>query len=76
LNQIIVVAVTRTIRGLTTDVVLSPDDGMPVVCALNFDHVSLAQRSRSEASLCSLRESRWDEVRAALLLACRFKDQG
>ena len=46
LNEIIVVPVTRTIRGLTTEVVLSSDDGMPVVCALNFDHVSLAQRER------------------------------
>jgi len=32
LNEIIVVPVTRTIRGLTTEVVLSLDDGMPVVC--------------------------------------------
>ncbi len=40
LNEIIVVPVTRTIRALTTEVVLSPDDGMPVVCALDFDHVS------------------------------------
>lgn len=75
LNEIIVVPVTRTIRGLTTEVILSLDDGMPVVCALNFDHVSLAQRSRIGAALCSLRESRWDEVRTALLLACGFRDQ-
>jgi len=75
LNEIIVVPVTRTIRGLTTEVILSLDDGMPVVCALNFDHVSLAQRSRIGAGLCSLRESRWDEVRTALLLACGFRDQ-
>ena len=42
LNEIIVVPATRTIRGLTTEVVLTPDDGMPAACALNFDHVSLA----------------------------------
>ena len=42
LNDIIVVPVTRTIRGLTTEMLLSSDDGMPVVCVLNFDHVSLA----------------------------------
>jgi mRNA interferase MazF len=30
LHEIIVVPVTRTIRGLSTEVVLSPDDGMPV----------------------------------------------
>jgi len=75
LHEIIVVPVTRTIRGLSTEVVLSPDDGMPVVCALNFDHLSLAQRNRIGTALCSLPESRWPEVRRALLVACGFPDQ-
>lgn len=73
LNEIIVVPVTRTVRGLSTEVVLSPDDGMPVASALNFDHVSLAQRDRIGSVLCSLADERWAEVRAALLLACGFK---
>ena len=30
LNEIIVVPVTRMIRGLSTEVVLTTDDGMPV----------------------------------------------
>ena len=72
LNEIIVVPVTRTIRGLTTEVVLSSDDGMPVVCALNFDHVSLGQRERIGPAFCNLPESRWPEVRQALLVACGF----
>ena len=72
LNEIIVVPVTRTIHGLTTEVVLSSDDGMSVVCALNFDHVSLAQRERIGPALCNLPESRWPELRRALLVACGF----
>ena len=36
LNEIIVVPITRTIRGLATEVVLTPDDGMPVISALNL----------------------------------------
>ncbi len=75
LNEIIVVPVTRTIRGLSTEVVLSPDDGMPVVCALNLDPVSLAQRDRIGAALCNLPEPRWLEVRRALLVACGFGGQ-
>ena len=73
LNEIIVVPATRTIRGLTTEVVLTVDDGMPAACALNFDHVSLAQRSRIGAVLCDLSGTRWAEVRDALLLACGFE---
>jgi mRNA interferase MazF len=57
---------------LTTEVILTPDDGMPAACALNFDHVSLAQRERIGAALCSLPESRWPEVQRALLIACGF----
>ena len=72
LNEIIVVPATRTIRGLTTEVVLTEDDGMPVACALNFDHISLAQPNRIGGVLCHLPEVRWPEVRRPLLIACGF----
>ena len=75
LNEIIVVPATRTIRGLTTEVLLTPDDGMPSACALNFDHVSLAQRNRIGVALCSLPETRWPDVKRALLVACGFGGQ-
>lgn len=74
LNEVIVVPVTRTIRGLATEVALSPDDGMPVVCALNFDHLSLARRDRIGSPLCTLPDSKWSEVRRALLTSCGFED--
>lgn len=72
LNEVIVVPVTRTIRGLTTEVVLTAQDGMPVMCALNFDHVSLAQRGRIGSLICSLSDARWPEARRALMAACGF----
>jgi mRNA interferase MazF len=55
INEIIVVPATRTIRGLSSEVVLSEDDGMPTTCALNFDHVSLAQRARIGSALADTR---------------------
>ena len=72
LNEIIVAPATRTIRGIATEVLLTPDDGMPVASALNLDHVSLAQRDRLGPLLCHLPEERWPEVRDALLVACGF----
>jgi mRNA interferase MazF len=72
LNEIVVVPATRTIRGLATEVVLTTDEGMPVHCALNFDHVSLAQKDRIGSVLCTLPETRWGEVERALLTACGF----
>jgi mRNA interferase MazF len=72
LNEIIVVPVTRTIRSLSTEVVLTSDDGMPVTCALNFDHLSLAQRDRIGNPICHLPDNRWAEVQRALMIACGF----
>ncbi|HLH28295.1 MAG TPA: type II toxin-antitoxin system PemK/MazF family toxin [Acidimicrobiales bacterium] len=73
LNEIIVVPATRTIRGISTEVLLSRNDGMPADCALNLDHVSLAQRSRLGPVITTLHAERWDEVLAALLVACGFR---
>ena len=73
LNEIIFIPITRTIRGLATEVILTPDNGMPVVSALNFDLVALAQCQRIGAVICSLPEERWSEVRRALLTACGFE---
>jgi mRNA interferase MazF len=73
LNELMVVPATRTVRGLSTEVVLTGEDGMPATCALNLDHVSLAQKGRIGPVLCSLPEWRWPEVRSALLLACGFE---
>jgi mRNA interferase MazF len=74
INEIIVVPITRTIRGLNTEVILTTEDGMPVMCALNFDHITLAQRSRFGSVLALLPEQRWPEIRKALLIACGFRD--
>lgn len=73
LGEVIVVPVTRTIRGISTEVVLTPDDGMPVACALNLDHVALARKQRLGAVLTSLPPARWPEIEQALLIACGFR---
>lgn len=74
LTELIVVPVTRTIRGISTEIVLTPDDGLPVVCALNFDHVSLARQDRLGPLICELPPERWTDVQRALLIACGFHD--
>ncbi len=72
LNEIIVVPVTRTIRGLRTEVIMTEADGMPTSCAVNFDHISLGHRDRFGSVLCTLSPERWAEVQSALLAACGF----
>ena len=71
-NEIIVAPVTRTIRGVATEVLLGIDDGMPTACTLNLDHIALAQRARLGPVLTTLPDARWSEVERALLIACGF----
>jgi len=75
LNEIIVAPATRTVRGLATEVLLSPLDGMPDACALNFDHIALVQRSRLGAVIAELPAERWPEIEQALMIACGFRDE-
>ncbi|MFH0899542.1 MAG: type II toxin-antitoxin system PemK/MazF family toxin [Pseudomonadota bacterium] len=72
LNEVLVAPATRIIRGISTEVVLTSTDGMPAACALNFDHVALAQRSRIGAVIANLPLARWPEVLRALVIACGF----
>ena len=76
LGEIIVAPMTSTIRAIPTEVVLTPDDdGTPIACAVNLDHVSLARRARIGATLGTLRPERWREVERALLIACGFREE-
>jgi mRNA interferase MazF len=72
LGEVIVVPATRTIRGISSEVLLTHEDGMPASCALNFDHIGLAQKGRLGEIIMVLPQTRWEEVRQALLVACGF----
>ncbi len=72
LNEIIAAPITRTVRGITTEVLLTETDGMPTTCALNLDHIGLAQRARLGPVITTFRDDRWSEVERALLVACGF----
>jgi mRNA interferase MazF len=75
LNEIIVAPATRTVRGVATEVLPSPLDGLPDACALNFDHVPLVQRSRLGSVIAELPAARGPEVEQALMIACGFRDE-
>lgn len=39
LNRLIVAPVTRTVRGIPTEIPLGSDEGLPVDCAASFDNL-------------------------------------
>ncbi len=72
LREVIVAPITRTVRGLASEVVLTGADGMPTTCAINFDHLGVVRKEDLGAVVAALPHDRWREVEQALLIACGF----
>ena len=66
LNEVFVVLATTNIRGLSTEVELRPDDGMPRVCVLNADHVASLPKGYLGDLVTTLSPERLTEVCRAL----------
>lgn len=72
LGEATIAPITRTVRGIPSEVPLGPDDGLPEPCAVNLDHVQTVARGRLGALLTTLSTQRMAEVREALLFALDF----
>ncbi len=72
LGEATVAPVTSTIRGIPSEVLLAPKDGLPRDCAVNLDHVQTVSKSRLGALITTLDTERMREIRAALLFALGF----
>jgi mRNA interferase MazF len=64
LHNVVAVPITRTVRGIPTEVRLGVDDGMPTDCAASFDNLTVIPKSHLVDRVCSL-----DPIR--MLEACR-----
>lgn len=69
LNRVIAVPATTTVRGIETEVQLSPRDGMPRECVLSLDNIEVVRKSRFIEYLCELDAAKLREVCAALSTA-------
>jgi mRNA interferase MazF len=72
LGEITVAPVTRTIRNIPTEVLLTVQDGMPTECAINLDHVQTISKEKIGSLITTLSESQLKNVRQALLFAMGF----
>ncbi len=72
LGEVTVVPITSTVRDIPTEVLLTPDDGLPRTCAANLDHLQTVARDRIGALIATLPAARMTEVRDALLFALGF----
>lgn len=66
LNKLIVASVTRTVRGIATEVQIGREDGMPLECAINLDNATLIRKVLLTDRITTLSPARMSEVCRAL----------
>jgi mRNA interferase MazF len=76
LTGVTVAPITSTIRGLPTEVVLSPADGLETDCVVNLDSIQTVQKSNIGPYLTSLSAELMAEVRDAVDFAFGFERLG
>jgi mRNA interferase MazF len=63
---VVVAACTRTVRGLTCELPLGPEDGMPVACVVSFDNLHTLRREVFRRPITRLSPAKMAEVCAVL----------
>lgn len=66
LRTVLVAPISRTVRGIATEVALGPDDGLSVACAASMDNLLTFPRSMLLRRLGALSGSRRSELCQAL----------
>ena len=69
LSAITVAPITTTIREIPTEVVLIPQDGLLVDCAVNLDNIQSVPKSKIGEVITSLSSTRMAEVNQAISFA-------
>ena len=69
LNSVLAVPVTRTVRGIPTELPLGPGDGMPTDCVASFDNLRVVPKANLVGHICTLQPARLAEACAALRAA-------
>jgi mRNA interferase MazF len=66
LHNLLAAPITRTVRGIPTEMVLGIDDGMPTDCAASFDNLRVVPKAYLVDRVCSLDPIRMVEACRAL----------
>ena len=69
IGSVVVAALTRSIRGLPSELPLSVDDGVPVESVVNFDTIYTLPRSDFRRRVVQLTPARMNEACQALKAA-------
>lgn len=66
IESVVVVLVTRTVRGVPTEVTLGRRQGLPVQCVANFDNLLTVPRNRLKRLMGACDASKVEELNQAI----------
>lgn len=72
LTRITVAPITSTIRGIPSEVVLTPEDGLMNECVVNCDNIQTLPKIEIGPSIAYLSPDKMRDVRAAIEFALGF----
>lgn len=74
LHSITIAPITRTIRGVPSEVLIGPQEGLKETSAINLHHVMTVPRSSLRQFAGSLSADKMQEVKEAMLFALGFEE--
>jgi mRNA interferase MazF len=69
LSRVTIAPLTSTVRGVASEVVLGPDDGMKNTCAINLHNIVTVPKAGLGRLVVSLNARRLEQVCAAIAFA-------
>ena len=72
LGEVTVAPITTVIRDIPSEVLLTKVDGMPMDCAVNFDHLQIVSKGKIGSLIGTLSSSKMQQMRSGLLFALGF----
>lgn len=72
IGSVVVAALTRTVRGLVSELSLTPADGVPTDCVVNFDNLHTIPKDTLRRRVAILPPSKMAEACRALQAATGF----
>jgi mRNA interferase MazF len=69
LGEVTIAPVTSVVRDIPSEVPLGPQDGMPLECAVNCDHLQTVAKARLGSLVTTLSPARLTEVSKAIWFA-------
>lgn len=72
LGEVTVAPVTSTVRDISSEVLLTPADGLSRECAVNCDHIQTVSKSKIGAVIATLSSGKMREVALAVRFALGF----